>query len=81
MAWTQRDMQSYRPLKDDYLNKLYTDAKIPENDPEGRAKYLAEDVLGLTMTDHGIVMRTTFEKGRPAALNMLERWAIIGRDR
>ena len=77
-VWTEEEIGNYRQLEDPTLDSIYEKARL-SNNPEDRAKYLAEEVLDLTMTDHDLIMRTAAQEGRPAALNLLERIAIESR--
>ena len=74
--WTDEEKRKYVPRDYTQLNKLYEGAKIPVGEPEGRAQFLAEEVLGLGMFDHDLNMRTASLEGRAAALNQLEDWVI-----
>lgn len=44
--------------------------------PEGRARYLAEEVLRLGMSDHEVIMAAVQQRGRPETLNMMEDMVI-----
>ena len=75
MVWTQEEVGGYHQVDNLALTSLYSSAGVGEN-PEERAKYLAESFLGLTMSDHEIIMKKAGEEGRPAALKLLEDIAI-----
>ena len=75
MVWTQEEVGGYHQVDNLALTSLYSSAGVGEN-PEKRAEYLAEIFLGLTMSDHEMIMRKAGEEGRPAALNLLEDIAI-----
>ena len=75
MVWTQEEVESYHQADNLALTSLYSSAGIGKS-PEKRAKYLAESFLGLTMSDHEMIMRKAGEEGRPAALRLLEDIAI-----
>nr|MBI4156964.1 hypothetical protein [Candidatus Woesearchaeota archaeon] len=74
--WTQEEINQYRQRESPKLNEMYLEAGILASDPEMRAKYLAEEFLGLTMTDHDLIMRTAKQEGKPKVLNLLEQIAI-----
>jgi len=74
--WTKEEIKGYQQVVDGSLSRLYEEAGIPADDPERRARYLAEELLGLTMLDHEVVMRKAKSEGRPAALNLLEEMAV-----
>lgn len=76
MVWTKQEIDSYKAIDNPKLDVLYEALGIHKYDPEARAKYLAEDVLKLTMTDHEIVMSRAAEKGKGAALNLLEEMLL-----
>ena len=76
MVWTQPEIDVYEPRDYAPLRNLYKTESIAHSDPEKRAQYLSEKVLNLTQTDHEVVMRTAHEKGRVAALNLLEDMVI-----
>jgi len=73
MVWTSEEIKTYAQVGSAFLDGVYAaDGKTPD-DPEERARYLAEEVLGgLTMTDDELLMRVAADEGRPAALNLLE---------
>ena len=75
MVWTQEEVKNYHQVDNLALASLYSSAGVGEN-PEKRAEYLAENFLGLTMSDHEIIMKKAGEEGRPAALRLLEDMAI-----
>ena len=77
LVWSPTEIVAYRPVQDDYLQQLYERAGIPETDPQERGRYLADDFLRLTMTDHDLLMHVAGQKGRPEALNCLEKMAIV----
>lgn len=72
--WTQTETDKYMAMQTQYkpLQDLYENAGLPETEPWARARYLAEDVLCLTMTDHEVVMKTAAIKGKPEGLLLLE---------
>ena len=72
MVWTNEEITAYEPLDYAPLQKLYRDKGLSIYNPEARAKFLVEEVLRLTMTDHDIVMRTAKAEGRASALRLLE---------
>ena len=76
MVWSEEEIEIYRQVSSPKLDDIYAQVGIHPTNPEERARYLAEDVLGLGMTDHDLVMRTAKQDGRPAALNLLEEWAV-----
>ncbi|MBI4152984.1 hypothetical protein HY497_00540 [Candidatus Woesearchaeota archaeon] len=78
--WTQAEVAAYQPRQSSYLMELYAIANLPPTDPEGRAWFLAEDVLNLTMTDHLLVMREAAQNGKHIGLGLLEDWAIGARE-
>jgi len=85
MLWTDHEIQTYRLGRnsDIDLRILYMQAPggpILNSNPEKRAKYLAENVLHLSLTDHDVIMRLAEEKGRPAALKFLEQLTINSLD-
>ena len=57
IVWTEVERNAYKQIHDSNLAKLYSDSGIPQDDPEERARYLAEEVLPLTATDHDLLMR------------------------
>ena len=63
-------------MESEFLDGIYAKAEIPASNPEERSRYLAEDVLDLSMLDHDLVMRTAAKDGRHVALNVLEELAI-----
>ncbi|HLD15572.1 MAG TPA: hypothetical protein VJB94_03255 [Candidatus Nanoarchaeia archaeon] len=75
MIWTKEEIGSYTPIESKKLVELYEGLGINKYDPEKRAEFLAEK-LQLTMTDHDVIMRTAAEKGKPAALNLLEEMVL-----
>lgn len=75
--WKTEEIAQYKPRDNVQLKKMYENRGIPKTNPEERARFLAEEVLGLTQTDHDSVMRTAKEKGRAEALNYLEDMFII----
>ncbi|MBU2052713.1 MAG: hypothetical protein KJ721_00550 [Nanoarchaeota archaeon] len=76
MVWTQKEIEGYAPRDNAKLKQLYSDKGLFTEDPESIAKFLAEDYLLLTMTDHDLIMRIASKKGRAYALNILEEMAI-----
>ncbi len=76
--WSKLERGKYVSQAKDYepLRKLYEAHGLPETDPEARAKFLAEDVLQVTMTDHDLLMRTASYDGRAASLVLLEDMVI-----
>ncbi|NQU78973.1 hypothetical protein HQ545_04355 [Candidatus Woesearchaeota archaeon] len=76
MVWTQEETEIYGQIPSPKLDRIYGEAGIPESQPEQRAKYLAEHVLNMGMTDHDLIMRTAKKQGRHVALNMLEKMVI-----
>ena len=75
MVWTEEEITMYRPLPDLELVSLYNKAGIPRENPEARTKFLEERYLNLTMGDKSRVATMRNEKGKAAALNLLERFA------
>lgn len=63
----QGKARGYEPLQ-----RLYEEHGLPNTDPATRARFLAEDVMQFTMTDHDLVMRTAHEKGRAEGLLQIE---------
>ena len=76
MVWTENEIRAYQPRENEKLVELYSKNNLSTEYPESIAKFLAEDYLGLTMTDYDLVMRKATNKGRPVALNFLEDMAI-----
>ncbi|MCK4552617.1 hypothetical protein KAT80_00235 [Candidatus Pacearchaeota archaeon] len=76
MVWTRNEIREYQPRDNEKLIKLYRRNNLSTEDPEGIAKFLAENYLGFTMTDHDLVMRKAANEGRPATLNFMEDMAI-----
>jgi len=76
MAWTQEEIDEYAMLRKHELGPLYAAAKIPTNEPEKRARYLAEDVLNLTATDHDVIMTMATSQGKAKSLVMLESMVL-----
>lgn len=76
MLWTNQEIEAYRPRPYDPLLRLYEQRSLPVTDPEARAKFLAEEVLQLTMTDHDVVMRLAQTKGKIIALHSLEDMVV-----
>ena len=76
MAWTDEEITAYQQINSLILDNYYSEACISKNNPEERAKYLAENILNLNMTDHDIIMRTAAKTGKPKALNLLEELVI-----
>ena len=74
--WTKPEIDEYLAKAREYepLRLLYEKAGM--DSIQDRAKYLAETVLKLTMSDQDMVMRHTNEKGRPAGLLLLEDMVI-----
>jgi len=72
MAWTEQEIKEYGKIRMRELGPLYATAGININNPEERARYLAEDVLKLTMTDQDIIMSIAKERGKAQALKELE---------
>jgi hypothetical protein len=72
--WSEDEIAEYRTVMrtNSYLQATYMMAEIPPNNPEERARFLDEDVLKLTMTDHDLIMRISHDKGRVAGLIRLE---------
>lgn len=73
-VWTEEEVRRYVPRTDQRLIGLYEENDLKR--PEERAKFLSENYLGLTMTDHDVVMSKAAKEGRPAALNFIEDMAI-----
>lgn len=78
-VWTEEEVSRYVPRIDQRLVMLYEENDL--KNPEAIAKFLAEDYLGLTMTDHEVVMRKAAKEGLPAALNFMEDMAISYMDK
>ena len=76
MTWTDEEIITYQQVNSHILDNIYSEACIPEKNTEERAKYLAENILNLTMTDHDIIMKTAHKKGKPETLNLLEEIVI-----
>ena len=76
MSSTKPEIEAYRPRPYDPLLRLYEQYSLLLTDPEKRARFLAEDVLRLTMTDPDVVMRLTHTKGKVAALHFLEDMVV-----
>ena len=74
-VWTAEEIGNYKQVVDPRLDEIYRRAGVGE-DPNDRARYLAKDFLEACMVDHEVIMRTAGRDGRPAALNMLEQWAL-----
>ena len=74
--WTKEEIEGFQQVLNEGLSHLYKETGIPADDPERRARYLAEEILDLTMVDHEVVMRKAKSEGRPAALNLLEEMAV-----
>ena len=70
-GWTKEEILRYEPIDYEPLSRLYKERRL--HTPDARAYFLAEIVLELTMTDHDIVLREAHQKGRPEALNALEK--------
>ena len=66
---------AYAPRECKPLQDLY-DKKGISGNPEERARYLAEDVLKLSCSDHAYLIRIAKEEGNAAALNFLEELTI-----
>lgn len=76
MVWTDSEIREYKPRMYERVQEIYEIAGIPTSNPEERAKYLAEEVLQLTMLDHEALMRKAHKEGRAATLNLLEDMAV-----
>ena len=74
--WTKEEVRNYHPLENKSLSDLYFNVRIPNTNPEERAKYLVEKVLSLTNDEHYVIMLKAKKDGRDAALNSLEDKAI-----
>jgi len=74
--WTDEEKADYLEVKDERLGSLYATVRIPVTEPEARARYLSETLLDLGSTDADAIMSIASGKGRPAALQALERIAI-----
>jgi hypothetical protein len=74
--WTLKEIQEYAPRQYQPLLELYEKAGLKDALPDSRAEYLAERVLNLTMADHDFLLSTAAQKGRPAAMNLLEDLVI-----
>lgn len=67
--WTEKEVSSYRPRM--HALGLYESKGLADAHPEQRAEFMS-DYLGLTMTDHDVIMRLAAGNGRPVALNLME---------
>ncbi len=72
MPWTDQEIQKYREIRSMDLGPLYAAAGIDRSHPEERAKYLAEEVLKLTMSDQDALMSIAKDRGKAEALRELE---------
>lgn len=80
MVWTDDEIAAYKPLDYPPLNFLYQNWEISRYNPEERARFLAEDVLNLGMTDHDLLMRVAAESGKAEALRLLEEMVVAGHE-
>ena len=67
MTWTEEEIEKYNEIRLTDVEPLYKDAGIPLDNPEERARYLTEDVLKLTMTDHDVIMSMAKKEGESVA--------------
>ncbi len=78
MTWTDQEIAAYHPLDYPPLNLLYQDREISRYNPEERARFLADVVLRLGMTDHDLLMRVAASQGKAEALRLLEEMVVAG---
>ena len=76
MDWTTEEIEKYFGERNMYLEALYSHRGLPPGNPAERARFLAENVLDLGMTDHERLRSIASLEGRDVAMNRLEEMAV-----
>lgn len=74
-GWTPTEVRVYTPSDYAPLQNLYVEKGLSDLEPARRAEMLAQ-LMGLTPTDHDVLMQEAKAKGPAVALGSLELIAI-----